>query len=221
MCEHSFWHCNNFGISHKRSILISYLLWCQMRLKMLIFNWWNPTVILTQPPFVLAYVCPIKNGTNTAENTYLLCKGLPSCSICFNSAALFVLNELQVYLFTQIQSSKTGGQLYSDTYPYEIGNTKNHFLSHDLKQDFWWDNSSTHFLLGGHTRDTIRLNGASNQNLTIVYQWHCEIVHQKGLQHWSQFTTHWAAIFCQIFLHRLLARGAGSEIKLSPALGKL
>ena len=35
-----------------------------------------------------------------------------------DSAALFILNEQQFYLFGQIQTSQTGGQPYNDTSPY-------------------------------------------------------------------------------------------------------
>ena len=35
-----------------------------------------------------------------------------------DSAALFILNEQQFYLFGQIQTSQTGGQPYIDTSPY-------------------------------------------------------------------------------------------------------
>ena len=35
-----------------------------------------------------------------------------------DSSALLMINELQIYLFGQIQTSQTGGQLYSYTLPY-------------------------------------------------------------------------------------------------------
>ena len=43
---------------------------------------------------------------------------LTSCLFCLDSAALLKLNEQQIYLFRQIQTSQTGGHLYSDTSPY-------------------------------------------------------------------------------------------------------
>ena len=39
------------------------------------------------------------------------------CLFCLYSAALLRLNEEPLYLFGQIQTSQTGGQLYSDTFP--------------------------------------------------------------------------------------------------------
>ena len=39
------------------------------------------------------------------------------CLFCLDSAALLMLNEEPLYLFGQIQTSQTGGQLYSDTFP--------------------------------------------------------------------------------------------------------
>ena len=56
----------------------------------------------------------------SAENTNLrwsLTVRLTSCVVCLDSAALFLFNEQQFYLFGQIQTSKTEGQLYSDTSP--------------------------------------------------------------------------------------------------------
>ena len=38
----------------------------------------------------------------------------------FDSAALFMFNQQQIYLFGQIQTSQTGGQLHSDTSPYKV-----------------------------------------------------------------------------------------------------
>ena len=31
-----------------------------------------------------------------------------------------MLNEQQIWLFGQIQTSQTGGQLYSDSFPHEV-----------------------------------------------------------------------------------------------------
>ena len=42
---------------------------------------------------------------------------LTSCLFCLESAALLKLNEQQFDLFHKIQTSQTGGQLYSDTFP--------------------------------------------------------------------------------------------------------
>ena len=39
--------------------------------------------------------------------------------VLVDSAALLMLNEQQFYLFGHIQTSQTGGQLCSDTFPYE------------------------------------------------------------------------------------------------------
>ena len=36
----------------------------------------------------------------------------------FDSAALLMLNEQQIYLFGQMQTSQTWGQPYNDTSPY-------------------------------------------------------------------------------------------------------
>ena len=55
------------------------------------------------------------------ENTNLrgsVTAWLTSWLFCLNSVALLLLNEQQFYLFGQIQTSQTGGQLYSNTYPY-------------------------------------------------------------------------------------------------------
>ena len=43
---------------------------------------------------------------------------LTSCLFGLDLAALLMLNEQQLYLFGQIQTSQTGGQLYKDTSPY-------------------------------------------------------------------------------------------------------
>ena len=43
---------------------------------------------------------------------------LNSCLFCLNSAALLMFNDQQFYLFSQFQTSKTGGQPYNDTSPY-------------------------------------------------------------------------------------------------------
>ena len=57
-----------------------------------------------------------------AENTNLR-GSIPvwwtSCLYCLDSAALQMLNEQQFYLFSQIQTSQTGGHLYTDTSPYK------------------------------------------------------------------------------------------------------
>ena len=45
---------------------------------------------------------------------------LTSCLIRLDSAALLYSNDQQIYLFGQIQTSQTRGQLYSDTSPYEV-----------------------------------------------------------------------------------------------------
>ena len=42
------------------------------------------------------------------------------CLFCLDSAALLMLNELQFYLFGQIQNSQTEGQPYSNTFPYGV-----------------------------------------------------------------------------------------------------
>ena len=41
-----------------------------------------------------------------------------TCLICLDSAALLMLNEQQLYLFGQIQTSPSEGQSYSETVPY-------------------------------------------------------------------------------------------------------
>ena len=38
---------------------------------------------------------------------------------CLDSAVLHMLNQQQIYLFGQIQTSQTRGQSYSDTSPYD------------------------------------------------------------------------------------------------------
>ena len=47
---------------------------------------------------------------------------------CLDSAALLMLNEQQIYLFGQIQTSQTGYQLYSDTSPYGECSLVRHFF---------------------------------------------------------------------------------------------
>ena len=42
---------------------------------------------------------------------------LTSCLFCLDPAALLMWNMKQIYLFGQIQTSKTGGHWYSDTSP--------------------------------------------------------------------------------------------------------
>ena len=58
--------------------------------------------------------------TALAENTNIwgsITLWLTFCLFCLNSAALLKLNEEQLYLFGQIQTSQRGGQPYSDTSP--------------------------------------------------------------------------------------------------------
>ena len=43
---------------------------------------------------------------------------LTSCLFVLDSAAFLVLNDKQVYLYGQIQTSQAGGQAYSDTSSY-------------------------------------------------------------------------------------------------------
>ena len=50
----------------------------------------------------------------------------------FYIAALLMLNKQQMYLFSQIQSSQTGGQPSSDTSPYEV---KLYYLDKPVKQE--------------------------------------------------------------------------------------
>ena len=45
---------------------------------------------------------------------------LTSCSTGLYSAALLILNQQQIYLFGEIQIGQRGGQMYSDTSPYEV-----------------------------------------------------------------------------------------------------
>ena len=42
---------------------------------------------------------------------------LTFCLFCLDSATLLMLHEQQLYLFGQMQTSQTEGQLYSDTSP--------------------------------------------------------------------------------------------------------
>ena len=54
-------------------------------------------------------------------NTYLrgsVTVQLSSGLFCLDSDALLMLNEQQSYLFVQIRTSQTGGQPFSDTFPY-------------------------------------------------------------------------------------------------------
>ena len=37
-----------------------------------------------------------------------------------DSAAVLMFNQQQIYLFSQIQTSQTGGQPYNDTSPYKV-----------------------------------------------------------------------------------------------------
>ena len=60
----------------------------------------------------LVYQCP--------ENTNLrgsITVRVTSCLFCLDSAALLMFDEQQFYLFGQIQTSQTEGQLFSDTFP--------------------------------------------------------------------------------------------------------
>ena len=43
---------------------------------------------------------------------------LDAVILCVDLAALLMLNEQQLYLFGQLQTSQTGGQLYSYTSPF-------------------------------------------------------------------------------------------------------
>ena len=55
------------------------------------------------------------------ENTNLrggITVWLTSCLLCLNSLVWLRLYEQQFYLYCQIQTSQTGGQLYSDTSPF-------------------------------------------------------------------------------------------------------
>ena len=54
------------------------------------------------------------------ENTHLLCKEKYHFLTRLDSAALFMFNQQQIYLFGQIQTRQTGCRPYSDTYPYEV-----------------------------------------------------------------------------------------------------
>ena len=45
---------------------------------------------------------------------------LTSCLSGKDSAALLMLNEVEIYKFGQIQTSQRGGQLYCDTSPYKV-----------------------------------------------------------------------------------------------------
>ena len=55
------------------------------------------------------------------ENTYLrgsITVHFTLCLFNLDSVDLFLLNEKQFYLFGQIQISQTGGQPFSDTFPW-------------------------------------------------------------------------------------------------------
>ena len=43
---------------------------------------------------------------------------MTACLFCLDSAALLLLNEQQFYFFGGIQTSQTGGNLYTGTSPY-------------------------------------------------------------------------------------------------------
>ena len=65
----------------------------------------------------------------SSENNRLFVRGsitvlLTSCFICLVSAALLMLNEQQIYLFSQIQANQTGVQSYSEVFPLQRGLTK-------------------------------------------------------------------------------------------------
>ena len=49
---------------------------------------------------------------------------------CLDSAVLHMLNQQQIYLFGQIQTSQTRGQSYSDTSPYDE-------MEYSLAQSKW------------------------------------------------------------------------------------
>ena len=60
----------------------------------------------------------------SSENNRLFVRGsitvlLTSCFICWVSAALLMLNEQQIYLFSQIQANQTGVQSYSEEFPLQ------------------------------------------------------------------------------------------------------
>ena len=62
-----------------------------------------------------ALVIPLPEDTNLRGSITVQ---LSSCLFCLDSVALLMLNLHQLYLVGQIKISQTGGQLYSDTYPY-------------------------------------------------------------------------------------------------------
>ena len=59
-------------------------------------------------------VCHWPENTNL-RGSITVC--LTSCLFCLDSAALFMLNDQQFYLFGQIKTSQTGGLPYSDASP--------------------------------------------------------------------------------------------------------
>ena len=63
-----------------------------------------------------------QSGHTDSQRTLTLGKSRCTAELLFNfhldSAALLILNEDQLYLYGQIQTSHTGGQLCSDTSPY-------------------------------------------------------------------------------------------------------
>ena len=69
----------------------------------------------------IMYLCTNSQETMDCERTH---SGKYHCTvrpfILFGFSCSMMLNEHQFYLFGQIQTSQTGGQLYSDTSPYEI-----------------------------------------------------------------------------------------------------
>ena len=57
--------------------------------------------------------------------------------MCLETAALVIMNEQQIYLFGQSQTSQTGGQLYSDTSAskvrcYHFQNCKDEYIQEML-----------------------------------------------------------------------------------------
>ena len=56
---------------------------------------------------------------------------LTTCLTGQDSAALVMLNQIEIYNFGQIQTSQTGGQLYSDTSPYEVSECSLYKVSTD------------------------------------------------------------------------------------------
>ena len=69
---------------------------------------------------VQLFVATLQNGFINLPRESSFTVWLTSYLTDLDSAALLLLNQQQIYLFSQIETSQAGGQLYSDTSLYEV-----------------------------------------------------------------------------------------------------